>query len=357
VSRRPALAVRPDIADLKPYASPRLPARYQLNTNESPYPPPAGLVEEVTKKIVESSFNRYPDNHAAPLLAAVAERNAWRPDGVWIANGSNEVLLHLFLAFGGPERSALLFVPTYSLHASIPRITGTRVHEGERDDEFLIDLEDAVDAIRGGRPDVVVVCSPNNPTGECEPVPTIAALAEEAPGLVVVDEAYIEFADDSDSAAPLLEQYDNLVVVRTFSKAWRLAGVRIGYMLSAPAIVSELARVRLPYHLSSIAQAMGLAALEHSAETLDAVRSIVDERKRVGLELQAMGLLAYPSRANFVLFEVPDPERVWRGLLDRGVLVRSYAGQPLLERCLRVTIGLAEENDAFLRALKEVMGE
>jgi histidinol-phosphate aminotransferase len=214
-----------------------------------------------------------------------------------------------------------------------------------------------VSAIRGHRPDVVIVCSPNNPTGGCEPVPTIAALAEEAPGLVVVDEAYIEFAEGSDTAVTLLPHYDNLVVVRTFSKAWSLAGVRIGYLLADPAIVAELARVRLPYNVSTITQAMGLAALEHAPETFDAVRSIVEERNRVGLELQAMGLLAYPSRANFVLFEVPDADRVFDGLLERDVLVRSYSNHPRLANCLRVTIGLAEENDAFLAALREIVGE
>jgi histidinol-phosphate aminotransferase len=357
VSYRPALAVRPDIADLDPYASPQLSARYRLNTNESPYPPPAGLVEDVIKKLAELSFNRYPDNDAAELLDAVAERNSWTSSGVWVANGSNEIFLHLFLAFGGPERSSLLFDPTYSLHTSIPRITGTRVHRCARDEEYLIELEDAVRVIRSRRQDVVIVCSPNNPTGACEPVPTIRALVEEAPGLVVADEAYIEFAEESDSVAPLLEEYDNLCVVRTFSKAWRLAGVRIGYMLTAPAIVSELRRVRLPYHLSSLTQVVALAALANVQETLTAVRAIVQERDRIALELQAMGLRAYPSRANFVLFEVPDPERVWRALLEREIAVRNYSGEPGLEQCLRVTVGTPAENTAFLHNLGQVLGD
>jgi histidinol-phosphate aminotransferase len=357
VTAQPALRARDDIADLDPYVSPQHRARYRLSTNESPYPPPAGLVRDVVEALTEISFNRYPDNDARRLVRAVAERNAWRPEGVWVANGSNEIFLHFFLAFGGPERSALLFAPTYSLHSSIPRITGTRVSRAERDEQFTIDLEAALATIRRERPAVVIVCSPNNPSGTSEPVPTIRALAEAAPGLVVVDEAYIEFADPSDSAAPLLEEHANLVVVRTFSKAWRLAGVRIGYMLADPTIVSELRRVRLPYHLSAVTQAMGLAALAHAPETLQAVQAITEERERVALELQAMGIMAHPSRANFILYEVHDAARVWRSLLRRDVLVRRYPRQPRLGDCLRVTIGLPEENDAFLAAMAEALGE
>lgn len=354
---RPVLDVRPDIADLDPYVSPQHPARYKLNSNESPYPPPAALVAKVAGKLADIAFNRYPDNEAHELYDAIAERSGWRRDGVWVANGSNEIFLHLFLAFGGPLRSTLLFSPTYSLHSSIPRITGTTVLRVDRDNSFLVDLDAAAEAIRRARPDVVIVCSPNNPSGACEPVATTRALAEEAPGMVVVDEAYIEFAGEGDSAASLLREHANLVIVRTFSKAWRLAGVRIGYMLADPATVAELKRVRLPYHLSSIAQAMALGALEHAPETLEAVREIVAERERIALELQAMGVLAHPSHANFVLFEAHDAEAVWDALLDRGVLVRSYSGQHGLERCLRVTVGLPDENSAFLAAMKEVAVE
>ena len=356
MTARPALEVRPDIADLDPYVSPSHPARYRLNSNESPYPPPAGLVADVTRKLAGLAFNRYPDNEADALYTAIAQRTAWSREGVWVANGSNEIFLHVFLAFGGPQRSALLFSPTYSLHSSIPRITGTSVHQMERTERFLIDRDAAIDVIRRDRPDVVIVCSPNNPSGACEPLATTRALAEEAPGLVVVDEAYIEFAERDESAATLLHDHRNLVIVRTFSKAWRLAGVRIGYMLADPATVSELRRVRLPYHLSSIAQAMGLAALEHAPETLDAVHEIVAERERVALELQAMGVMVHPSRANFILFEVDGPDTWWRALLERGVLVRNYSGTPGLERCLRVTVGQPEENSAFLEAFREVFG-
>jgi histidinol-phosphate aminotransferase len=348
------LEVRPDLVQVAPYVSPQLPARFRMNTNESPYAPPEALVEAVTSELRDAALNRYPDRDATRLFEALSGRTDWPVDGLWVANGSNEVFMHLFLAFGGADRSALVFEPTYSLHSLIPRIASTRVHIVARDQDFAVDLEGAIGLLRDQKPEVVILCSPNNPTGNCEPLDAIRAIAEEAPGLVVVDEAYIEFAEPSESARPLLESYPNLVLVKTFSKAWRLAGVRIGYMLADPSLVEAMRRVRLPYHLSAITQIVGRAAIAHADETLRLVRSIAEERDRISLELQAMGVKTYPSRANFVLFEVDDPKAVWDGLLKQDVLVRNYAGQPHLERCLRVTAGLPEETDAFLRAMAEV---
>ena len=263
--------------------------------------------------------------------------------------------MHLFLAFGGPERTSLTFEPTYSLHTLIPRISGTKTVQLQRDQDFRIDLAAALDAIGTQTPDIVIVCSPNNPTGGCEELSTIEALLAAAPGLVVVDEAYGEFDDHQHSAMPLLAGHPNLAITKTFSKAWRLAGVRIGYMLAAPGLITELARVRLPYHLSAITQLIGVAAIEHAEETLAMVRSIASERDRMAAELTEMGVKVFTSRANFVLFEVEDPDTVWAALLDRGVLVRNYSGAPALDRCLRVTAGLPEETEAFIAAMKEVL--
>jgi histidinol-phosphate aminotransferase len=262
--------------------------------------------------------------------------------------------MHLFLGFGGADRKTLLFEPTYSVHSLIPRIAATEVVQIDRADDFHIDLDAALKTIEKEQPEIVIVCSPNNPTGDCEPLSTVRALVEAAPGLVVVDEAYAEFADPADSARPLLTEYPNLVVTKTFSKAWRLAGVRIGYMLAQPTLIEELARVRLPYHLSSITQLIGVGAIRHSAETLDLVRSLVEQRERVARELAQLGTKVYPSKANFVLFEVEDADRVWKELLERDVLIRNYSGSRGLENCLRVTAGLPEEMDAFLRAFGEV---
>ena len=351
---RPPLPIRPDLQGIEPYISPQQPARHRMNTNESPYEPPQELVADVAREVEAIAFNRYPDRDANRLYDAMAERLRWPREGLWIANGSNEVFMHLFLGFGGPGRSALVFDPTYSLHSLIPRIASTQVRELPRSDDFTIDLDAAVTAIREGQPEVVIVCSPNNPTGGIEPLPVVEALLAEAPGLVVVDEAYIEFARPDESVRSLLPRYPNLVLVKTFSKAWRLAGVRIGYMLADPVLIEELARVRLPYHLSAITQVVGEAALRHADATLELVRSIADERDRIALELQAMGVLTYPSRANFVLFEVDDPPRTWQQLLDREILVRSYPGHARLARCLRVTAGRPEETDIFLDAMREL---
>jgi histidinol-phosphate aminotransferase len=349
------LTVRDDLIGVDPYVSPQRPARYRMNTNESPYPPPDELVEEVVSELKAIALNRYPDRDANRLYDAISGHLDWPREGLWVANGSNEIFMHLFLGFGGPGRSALVFEPTYSLHSLIPRIGSTQVLTLQRDQNFEIDIEAAVAVLREQKPEVVIVCSPNNPTGNTEPIDAVRTLLAAAPGLVVVDEAYGEFAGPAYSVRPLLAEHDNLVLVKTFSKAWRLAGVRIGYMLAAPSLISELARVRLPYHLSAITQIVGEAAIHHADETLELVKAIALERDRISTELQAMGIHAYPSRSNFVLFDVDDPESVWDGLLERGVLVRRYAGVPGLDRSLRVTAGLPEETEAFFGALKEVV--
>lgn len=352
MSDAPVLKVRPDLESVAPYISPQQPAKYRMNTNEAPYPPPVALIEEVTRGTEAIALNRYPDRDAVDLVDAIARHSGWPREGLWVANGSNEVFMHLFLAFGGPGRTSMTFEPTYSLHTLIPRISGTRTVQVERGDDFRIDLDSALAAIEDESPDVVIVCSPNNPTGGCEDVATIGALLAAAPGLVIVDEAYGEFDQHEHSVTSMLGDHPNLAVTKTFSKAWRLAGVRIGYMLAAPALIAELARVRLPYHLSAITQLVGVSAINHAEETLEMVRSIAAQRDRIATELGALGVKVYPSRANFVLFEVPDPDGVWQRLLDQGVLVRNYSGAAGLESCLRVTAGLPEETDAFISAMK-----
>lgn len=352
---RPPLDVRSDLPDLDPLSGPRPAARHLLDTNESPYPPPDRLVEEVVEELGRMTLNRYPDARAGGLQSALADHVNWSRDGLWIANGSNEVFLHLFLAFGGAQRTVLCFEPTYAMHSLIPRVATTKVRRLWRNEEFVIDLEDALAEIDRMQPQIVVVCSPNNPTGNCEPLPTIRALLEAAPGIVVVDEAYGEFAASDDSVRPLLDEHRNLVLVKTFSKAWSLGGVRIGYMLADPLIVDGIARVRLPFHLSSLTQVVGEAALRHSKATFELVESIVEERDRIAVELQAMGVKTFRSRANFVLFQVDDAPGVWRSLLQQGVLVRNYSDTPGLYGSLRVTAGRREDGDVFLAAMEEAL--
>ena len=355
MSGEPPLEVRADLADVEPYRSPQRPARYRLNTNESPYPPPRSVLEALVAALEDAELNRYPDASSGELTAALARRHDRSEDGVWVANGSNEVFLHLLLAFGGPGRSALLFEPTYSMHSTIARIAGTNVIRAARDDDFLIDVGRALQIVEQERPEIVFVCSPNNPTGACEPLETVRALVAAAPGLVVVDEAYIDFAAEGKAADDLLRESDKVVLSRTFSKAWRLAGLRVGYLLAAPALIRGIARVGLPYRLSVAAQAAGRAALAAEEETSEMARSIAGERDRLAGELKGMGVHVYPSDSNFMLFRVERAQEVFDALLEEGVLVRSYADHPRLGNHLRVTAGLPEENDAFLRAMKQVV--
>ena len=354
---RPALEARSDLASAVPYTAVDRPARHKLNTNESPYPPPQEVSDRITEELRTTDLNRYPDRLASGLVAALAERNEWPEDGMWVANGSNEVFMHIMLAFGGRDRSVMTFEPTYSLHSTIPRIAGTLVTQLPRTSDFLIDLDEAVRAVRLERPQIVMVCSPNNPSGGCEPHATVRTLLEETTGIVVVDEAYIDFASDSESVRRTLDDHPNLVLVRTLSKAWSLAGVRLGYALAHPSLVSEMNPVRIPYHLSSIAQAAGRAALEAAPSLRKTTDLIGVERDRLIVGLHSLGVMTFPSRANFVLFRVDDAQSTWQQLLDREVLVRSYPGHLGLRDCLRVTAGLPDDTDAFLSAMEDILDE
>ncbi|MDQ3877841.1 MAG: histidinol-phosphate transaminase [Actinomycetota bacterium] len=353
-SQQARLGVRPDLAHVAPYVSPQQPARFRMNTNESPYPPPEAMVDEIVDEMREVALNRYPDRDAVSLYDLLAQHLEWPRSGLWIANGSNEVFMHLFLAFGGPRRTSMTFEPTYSLHTLIPSIAGTKTVQADRGEDLSFDVDAAVTAIRRNRPDIVIVCSPNNPSGDVTSIDAVRVVLAETEGLVVVDEAYGEFAGEDDSARSLVRKYPNLIITKTFSKAWRLAGVRIGYMMADESLVSDLARVRLPYHLSSPTQVVGRAALRHAGDTLRFVEAICTERDRIAVELQALGFKTYPSKANFVLFEVDDPEDMWNNLIQRDILVRSYANVSRLEACLRVTAGLPEETDAFIDAMREL---
>jgi histidinol-phosphate aminotransferase len=346
------LRIRADLEDVQPYGAPQIDAPVRLNTNECPYPLPAPFAGALTEEVGRIPLHRYPDREATALREALARRTGHPVEGVWVANGSNEVLLHLCLAYGGSGRRALVFEPTYALHSLIPRIAGLAVIRERLDGRFGLP-SDAPDRARS--PAVVFVCSPNNPTGNAQPVDAVASLCEASDGLVVVDEAYGEFGGAS--AAPLLAEFPNLVVVRTFSKAFALAGARLGYCLAAPEVVGVLRRVRLPYHLSALTQAAGAVALRHAAEALAVLDRVRAERDRLveGLEA-AHGVEVFPSDANFVLFRTAlHAETLWRALLDRGVLLRDVSSGPGLERCLRVTAGTPEETDAFLTALEEAM--
>ncbi|MFI1967707.1 histidinol-phosphate transaminase [Streptomyces cinnamoneus] len=359
------LPVRDELRGKSPYGAPQLDVPVRLNTNENPYPLPEPLVARIAERVAEAArhLNRYPDRDAVELrteLAAYLTRTTGyevTAARVWAANGSNEVLQQLLQTFGGPGRTAVGFEPSYSMHALISRGTGTGWISGPRHDDFTIDVEAAERVIAERRPDVVFVCSPNNPTGTAVEAETVLRLYEAAqaakPSMVVVDEAYGEFSHRP-SLLPLLEGRPHLVVSRTMSKAFGAAGLRLGYLAAHPAVVDAVQLVRLPYHLSAVTQATALAALEHTDTLLGYVEQLKTERDRIVTELRAMGCEVTDSDANFVQFgRFDDSHTAWQAILDHGVLVRDN-GVP---GWLRVTAGTPEENDAFLDAVRAIRKE
>jgi histidinol-phosphate aminotransferase len=349
--------VRDDLNDLTPYGAPQIDVPVRLNTNENPYPPSPGLVRAVADAVAEAAatLNRYPDRDAVELRKDLADYLGHGLTGahLWAANGSNEVIQQVLQAFGGPSRRALGFDPGYSMHSLIARVTCTGWVSAARDEDFGLDPERAAAVIRQTQPDIVFLTSPNNPTGTAAPIELIEAVCAAAPDLVVIDEAYAEFArEGTPSALTLLSRYPSLVVTRTMSKAFAMAGARIGYLAGAPEVVEKLLLVRLPYHLSAVTQAVARAALALAAEPLATVAKLRTERDGLVAWLRQRGLSVADSDANFVLFGEFDSRRaIWQGLLDRGVLVREV-GPP---RWLRVTVGTPEEMAAFKSALDEVL--
>ncbi|WP_158888380.1 histidinol-phosphate transaminase [Amycolatopsis anabasis] len=354
------LPLREDLRGRTPYGAPQLDVPVRLNTNENPYPPPDALVADVTAAVREAAaaLHRYPDRAAVELrrdladYLSVSTRVLLDERNLWAANGSNEVLQQILQAFGGPGRSALGFEPSYSMHPIIAAGTRTDWVATPRRDDFTLDTAAAARIVAERQPDVVFLTSPNNPTGGSIPFAELAVVLDNAPGIVVVDEAYAEFSSQP-SAIELLDEYPaKLIVSRTMSKAFAFAGGRLGYLAAAPAVVDALQLVRLPYHLSALTQAAARAALRHADATLASVAKLAAERDRVVEALLGLGFTPVPSDANFVLFgRFADAPATWKSYLDAGVLIRDVG----IEGHLRVTIGTPEENDAFLEASKEVV--
>ncbi len=359
------LPIRPELVGVTSYGAPQLDVSIRLNTNENPYPPSPSVVAAISRQIVGEvgGLQRYPDRDASELRHALASYltastgATLSSRNVWAANGSNEVLQQLLQAFGGPNRTALGFDPSYSMHALIARGTGTEFVSVPRDPDFGIDVVAACDAIRTLEPAVVFVCSPNNPTGTATELKTISRLYEQMlasdTGVLIVDEAYAEFSTRP-SAVGLLAGRPRLIVSRTMSKAFAFAGARVGYLIGDPAVVEAVQRVRLPYHLSAITQAAARGALAHSDDLLRAVDDLKIQRDRIVVRCRELGLRVAESDANFVLFGgFTDQAVIWQALLDSGVLVRDVG----LPGWLRVTAGTADETTAFLDALTTIVEE
>jgi len=353
---RPLVAVRDDLRALDGYHSPQVSVPIRLNTNEAPMAPPAAWRDAYAAEVLRLDWHRYPDRAATELRIAIADSHGVRADQVFAANGSNEVLQTLLLAYAGHGRTVATFEPTYQLHSHIARLTGATVVEGERDADFALDLADVRRVLADAQPTVTFLCSPNNPTGMVETEATVREVLSLVPGLLVVDEAYGQFAPWS--ALALVDDEHPLVVTRTFSKTWSMAAARLGYLIGPTWLVDELDKVVLPYHLDAAKQIAGRLALRFVGEMEGCVGEVVAERERLASAMTLLGVRVWPSGANFVLFRVPGRggNDVWQGLLDRGVLVRNCSSWPRLTDCLRVTIGTPAENGEFLRALAEVLG-
>jgi histidinol-phosphate aminotransferase len=350
------LPLRDELRGEVPYGAPQLDVPVALNVNENPYPPSDRVAAEIAAAVADAAttMNRYPERDAIALRADLAAYlgHGLSADQVWAANGSNEVMLHVLMAFGGPGRSVLSFAPTYSMYPEYARDTHTTWTTFPRRDDFTIDPAAAVAAIEADQPDVIFIASPNNPTGTAVSTDTLTAIADAATGVVVVDEAYYEFARaGTPSALELLPDHPRLAVTRTMSKAFAFAGGRLGYLAASTDFVDALRVVRLPYHLSAITQAAARVALANADELLAAVATLRANRDDLAGWLTGRGLRVADSDANFVLFgRFADRHAVWQGLLDRGVLIRETGP----EGWLRVSVGTAEEMAAFRDALTSV---
>ena len=353
------LPLRENLRGKSPYGAPQLVVPVRLNTNENPHPPTQALIDDVAASVRDaaSDLHRYPDRDALALRADLASYLTAQTgvelstENLWAANGSNEILQQLLQAFGGPGRSALGFVPSYSMHPIIADGTQTAWLAASRADDFGLDVDVAVRAVADGRPDVVFLASPNNPSGQSVALEDLHRILDVAPGIVIVDEAYGEFSSQPSAVRLLAEYPAKLIVTRTMSKAFAFAGGRLGYLAADPAVVDALLLVRLPYHLSVLTQAAARAALRHADDTLGSVARLVAERNRVSESLADMGFRVIPSDANFVLFGTfADAPRAWQRYLDAGVLIRDVG----IPGFLRATTGLIDENDVLLDASAEL---
>lgn len=346
-------ASAPQLAGLVPYDPKYLPADTLLSANENPTDVEEELRREIMREVRRVPLNRYPDPLANELRGMIADANGLDRDQVLIGNGGDELLFNIALAWGGPGRRFLNLPPTFSVYAANARLTGTEVVDVPRRADYSVDEEAVLSRVARGDIDYLIVTSPNNPTGQLADPSFVVRLLESTDALVMVDEAYFEFSRRT--ARPLLGKHRNLVILRTFSKAFSLAAARLGYLLGDAEVIREFIKVRQPYSVDAVSQAIARVVYANRAKFEPGIQAIIDERARVldGLS-RVPGVTAYPSDANYIMFRINDAGAVWENLYERGVLVRDFSRSAYLEDCLRVTVGTREENDAFLAALKEV---
>jgi len=354
------LPLRQNLQELSAYGAPQLPAEAVLNTNENPYPPSSALAQAIASRISEVALtlNRYPDRDAVVLRTKLAEfinslsGTKFGVSNIWAANGSNEIIQSLFMAFGGG--AALGFTPSYSMHPLIAKVTQVQWLNGHRREDFSLDVDSAIAQIQREKPSLTFITTPNNPTGSTVTIEEIEKIAKATSGLLIVDEAYAEFSDEK-SAATLIATYPHIVVIRTMSKAFAFAGVRLGYLIAESAVIDAMFLVRLPYHLGALTQAAAEVALDYKDELLGTVAQLRRDRDLVAGQLTELGLTVIPSSSNFLLFTgfTMSSAQLWQAMLDRGVLIRDVG----LLGYLRVTIGNEAENIKFISTLSACLGE
>ncbi len=349
-------ASAPQLADITPYDPKYLPAEAYLSANENPCDVAAEIRQEVKRELNKVQFNRYPDPLANELRDMIAEANGLDRDQVLMGNGGDELLFNIALCWGGPGRKFLNMPPTFSVYENNAQLTNTEVVNIPRRADYSIDEEAVLARVAEGDIDYVIVTSPNNPTGDLADDAFVLKLLEATDALVLVDEAYFEFSRGT--MRPYLAQHKNLLILRTFSKAFSLAGVRMGYFLGNAEVIREFLKVRQPYSVDAVSQAIARVIYRNRAKFEHGIMQIIDERSRVYEALNAIeGVTAYPSQANYILFHVEGADVVWQKLYDQGILVRDFSHAPLMEMCLRVSIGSPEENDRFLNALRAIIAE
>ncbi len=354
------LPLRQDLRELSAYGAPQVPADAVMNTNENPYPLSQELSAAIAVRVLDAAknLNRYPDRDATVLRSKLAQfinslsATKLTEENIWAANGSNEIIQSLFMAFG--SGSALGFTPSYSMHPLISKVTGVSWINGSRREDFTLDYDSALAQIQREKPALTFITTPNNPTGSSLSINEIEKLAKATPGLLVIDEAYAEFSEEI-SAVTLIEKYPHVVVIRTMSKAFAFAGVRLGYLVADKAVIDAMYLVRLPYHLSALTQAAGEVALDYQEELLANVARLRAGREKLAQEIVALGLTVVPSDANFILFGgfAKPAAQLWKEMLERGVLIRDVG----LLGYLRVTIGNEAENKKFIDSLSACLGE
>lgn len=349
-------ASAPQLSGLSPYDPKYLPARAYLSANENPRDVDAEIRQKIISAIRKVAFNRYPDPLANDLRDMIAEANGLDRNQVLLGNGGDELLFNIALAWGGPGRKFLNLPPTFSVYAANARLTNTEIVDVPRRADFSIDEEAVLSRVGQGDIDYVIVASPNNPTGKLASEEFLVKLLSATDALVMVDEAYFEFSRTT--MRPYLAEHKNLLILRTFSKAFSLAGVRMGYILGNAEVISEFLKVRQPYSVDSVSQAIAGVVYSERQKFERGILSIISERDRMYEALKTIpGATAYPSDSNYILFHIENAGAVWEALYARGILVRDFSRSPMLEDCLRVSVGTPEENDGFLTALRQIAAE